>query len=91
MTEPAIAGRKPAVRLFIRADVRHSYRMLRGRLNARSQVNNPNKLVLNFGLDLPQIAHVEPLPARREFHVVVGLCPSDAVDVPTRFRHLQRL
>ena len=41
--------------------------------------------------DLPKIAHIQPLPARRAFHVVVGLCPSDAVDVPTRLRHLQRL
>jgi len=41
--------------------------------------------------DLPKIAHVEPLPARRAFHVVVSLGPSDAVDVLTRFRHLQRL
>ena len=41
--------------------------------------------------DLTEIAHVEPLPARRAFHVVVGLGPSDAVDVPTRFRDLQPL
>jgi hypothetical protein len=40
---------------------------------------------------LTQIAHVEPLPACWAFHVVVGLCPSDAVDVLTRFRPLQRL
>ena len=39
--------------------------------------------------DLPKIAHIQPLPARRAFHVVVGLGPSDAVDVLTRFR--QRL
>ena len=40
---------------------------------------------------LPKIAHIHPLPARRAFHVVVGLYPSDAVDVPIRFRHLRRL
>jgi hypothetical protein len=40
--------------------------------------------------DLPEIVHVEPLPARRAFHVAVSLGPSDAVDVLTRFRHLQR-
>jgi hypothetical protein len=39
--------------------------------------------------ELTEIEHVEPLPARRSFHVVVGLGPSDAVDVLTRFR--QRL
>src|SRR5207247_9650589 len=36
------------------------------------------------------VAHVEPLPARRALHVAVGLGPSDAVDVLTRCRHLQR-
>jgi hypothetical protein len=48
-------------------------------------------VVVDVLCDLTEIAHVEPLPARRSFHVVVGLCPSYAVDVPTQFRHLQRL
>ncbi len=48
-------------------------------------------LIMDMLCVLTEIAHIEPLPARRAFHVVVGLCPSDAVDVPTRFRHLQRL
>jgi hypothetical protein len=36
-------------------------------------------------------AHVEPPAAAEAFHVMIGLGPSDAVGVLTRFRHLQRL
>ena len=43
-------------------------------------------VVVDVLCDLTEIAHVETLPARRAFHVVVGLGPS-----LTRFRHLRRL
>jgi len=60
-------------------------------VNSEADLAAPRFPDRGCGHHLRRIAHVEPLPACWAFHVVVGLCPSDAVDVLTRFRPLQRL
>jgi hypothetical protein len=46
--------------------------------------------VVNMLHNLVHVAHVEPLPAARAFHVMFGLVPGDAIGVSTGFHHRSR-
>jgi hypothetical protein len=60
-------------------------------LRAKYSVTEDGSEALDVRQHLLKVAHVKPLSPAGALHEMIGLCPSDAVSVLTRVRHLQRL